>query len=242
MVATSELADKLIVITGARGGIGCATARLCHEAGARLILLDIATPETVASRLGALASIAVIHQVDSTDRSEVERIAREIGPVYGVVDTAALCPAGDWLEPGWDDVLERTLAVNIKGPINVTRAFFPGMVERGEGRIVLCGSVAGWMGGILSGPDYAFTKGGIHAFVRWLSRRGAPHNVLVNGVAPGATDTGMIQGKGYNSESLPLRRFADPEEIAGAIVFLLGKGGSYMSGSILDVNGGVYFH
>lgn len=241
-MAETRLTDKRIVIAGAGGGIGSAVARVCHASGAQLVLLDIEKPDHVASRLGSAARGAMIYQVDNTDRSAVERIAQEIGPVYAVVDTAALCPAGDWLDPDWDEVLERTLAANIKGPINLTRAFFPGMVERGEGRIVLCGSVAGWMGGILSGPDYAFTKGGVHAFVRWLSTRGAPHNVLVNGIAPGATDTGMIHGKGYNSQSLPMKRFAEPEEIAAAICFLLGSGGSYMSGSIIDVNGGVFFH
>lgn len=236
-----ELTGRRIVISGATGGIGCATARLCHSRGARLVLLDIASPEDVSVRLGAAASGAVIRQVDSTDRLAVERIAEEVGPVFGLVDTAAVCPPGDWLDPDWDRILERTLSINIKGPINLTRAFFPGMVASGEGRIVLCGSVAGWMGGIRSGPDYAFTKGGMHAFIRWLSRQGAPHNVLVNGVAPGATDTGMIQGRGYVAESLPLGRFAEPAEIAAAILFLLGAG-SYVSGAIIDVNGGVFFH
>lgn len=237
----SGLAGKRIVISGAGGGIGSAVASLCHAAGARLVLLDISPMDAVRTRLGTIASDAIIRQVDTSDRKAVEHVAAEVGPVYGLVDAAAVCPPGDWLDPGWDDVLEQTLSINVKGPINLTRAFFSGMVERGEGRIVLCGSVAGWMGGIQSGPDYAFAKGGVHAFVRWLARRGAPHNVLVNGVAPGATDTGMIQGKGYDAGALPLRRFAEPAEVASSIAFLLGDGGSYMSGAILDVNGGVHY-
>jgi NAD(P)-dependent dehydrogenase (short-subunit alcohol dehydrogenase family) len=235
------LTGKRVVITGAGGGIGSATASLCHALGARLVLLDVASPEQVEARLGMAASDAIVRQVDCSDRAAVQDVAEDVGPIYGLVDAAAICPPGNWLDPGWDDILERTLAVNVKGPVNLTRAFFPGMVERGEGRIVLCGSVAGWMGGIRSGPDYAFSKGGVHAFVRWLASRGAPHNVLVNGVAPGATDTAMIQGKGYESSDLPLGRFADPFEVASAIVFLLGEA-SYMSGSILDVNGGVHYH
>lgn len=236
-----KLEGRRIVISGAAGGIGGATAKFCHSCGADLILLDIVPPEEVSARLGPAADGAVIRQVDSTDRRAVERIAKEVGTVFGLVDTAAICPPGDWLDPDWDRVLERTLSINIKGPINLTRAFFPGMIGSGEGRIVLCGSVAGWMGGIRSGPDYAFTKGGMHAFVRWLSRQGAPHNVLVNGVAPGATDTSMIQGRGYVAEGLPMGRFAEPKEIAAAILFLL-SAGSYVSGAILDVNGGVFFH
>lgn len=234
------LAGRRIVISGAGGGIGGALAGLCHAAGAHLVLLDISPVETLRARLGPIASGAIIRQVDISNRTAVERVATEVEPVYGLVDAAAICPPGDWLDPGWDDTLDRTLRINVKGPIHLTRAFFPGMIKRGEGRIVLCGSVAGWMGGIQSGPDYAFAKGGVHAFVRWLARRGAPHNVLVNGVAPGATDTGMIQGKGYDASALPLRRFAEPVEVALSIAFLLGDGGSYMSGSILDVNGGVH--
>jgi 3-oxoacyl-[acyl-carrier protein] reductase len=148
----------------------------------------------------------------------------------------------DWMADDWDEGLERVLAVNVRGPLNLTRAFFPGMAARGEGRIVLTGSVAGWMGGVLSGPHYAFSKGGIHAFTRWLARRGAPHNVLVNAIAPGAVATGMTIGTEYEKTPQPLGHMAAPEEIAGAALFLASPAASFMTGSVMDVNGGVFFH
>lgn len=91
-------------------------------------------------------------------------------------------------------------------------------------------------------PNCAFSKGGIRAFVRWLSRQGAPHNVLVNGIAPGPVDTEMTAGKGYDPTAYPLKRMAKPEEIAAIAVFLCGAGAGYVSGAIFDVNGGTHFH
>jgi NAD(P)-dependent dehydrogenase (short-subunit alcohol dehydrogenase family) len=150
--------------------------------------------------------------------------------------------ADDWMADDWEASLDRVIAVNVKGPINVTRAFFPGMIARREGRIVLCGSVAGWMGGVRSGPHYAFSKGGLHAFVRWLSRQGAPHNVLVNGIAPGPVDTAMTKGQGYDPKQYPLGRMAAPEEVAAAALYLCSASAGYFSGAFLDINGGIYFH
>lgn len=237
-----DLAGKRILVTGAAGGIGGATIRLCLLQGAQVVGVDIIDAANIRKSLGSCADSVEVHSLDVTVRADVESLIAGIGPIFGLVDTAAICPDGEWTDDGWDAILDRTLNVNIKGPINLTRALLPGMAERGEGRMVLCGSVAGWMGGIRSGPHYAFTKGGMHAFIRWLSQRAAPQNVLVNGLAPGAVDTGMIRGKGYDPTNYPMRRLATPEEIAAAAVFFLGPGASYASGAILDINGGVFFH
>jgi NAD(P)-dependent dehydrogenase (short-subunit alcohol dehydrogenase family) len=160
----------------------------------------------------------------------------------GLIDTAAICPYDDWMAEGWDDTLDQVIRANVKGPINLTRAFLPGMIAATEGRIVLCGSVAGWMGGLRSAPHYVFSKGGVHAFVRWLAQRGAPHNVLVNGIAPGPVDTGMTSGKGYEPQRYPLKRLAIPEEIGATALFLCSAAGGYASGAIFDINGGTHFH
>ncbi|WP_407520027.1 SDR family NAD(P)-dependent oxidoreductase [Methylobacterium oryzisoli] len=238
-----DLTGRRILISGAAGGIGSATARLCARQGARLVLVDVVAEEETARRLGpALAGAAEIHSLDTGCRQAVTRMAEAVGPVYGLIDAAAIAPFDDWMAEEWDEALDRVIRANVKGPINLTRAFLPGMIARAEGRIVLCGSVAGWMGGIRSGPHYAFSKGGLHAFVRWLSRQGAPHNVLVNGIAPGPVETGMTAGKGYDPQLYPLKRMAKPEEIAATAVFLCGAGGGYASGAIFDINGGTHFH
>lgn len=238
-----DLTGRRIAITGAAGGIGSATARLCAAQGARLVLADRLSIEEIRDRVGAdVAGHAAIHSLDTGCRRAVTAFAAEVGPVYGLIDTAAIAPADDWMAEDWDEALDAVIRANVKGPINLARAFLPGMVAAGEGRIVLCGSVAGWMGGIRSGPHYAFSKGGLHAFVRWLSRQGAPHGVLVNGIAPGPVETGMTAGKGYDPQAYPLRRMARPEEIAATAVFLCGAGAGYASGAIFDINGGTHFH
>jgi NAD(P)-dependent dehydrogenase (short-subunit alcohol dehydrogenase family) len=237
-----DLSGRRILIAGAAGGIGGATARLCARHGAKLVLADIVGARAIEDRLGDLGGSAEIHRLDSSRRSEVEEFATRVGRVYGLIDAAAIAPEDDWMADDWEASLDRVIQANVKGPINLTRAFLPGMIAQAEGRIVLCGSVAGWMGGIRSGPHYAFSKGGVHAFVRWLSRQGAPHNVLVNGIAPGPVETAMTAGRGYDPAAYPLKRMAKPEEIAAAAVFLCSPGGGYASGAILDINGGTHFH
>ena len=166
-----DLTGKRILISGAAGGIGSATARLCSEQGARLVLIDLVSVDLIRDRVGEkAASVAEIYSLDTGSRQEVTQASQEIGSVFGLIDTAAIAPFDDWMADDWDDALEQVIRANIKGPINLSRAFLPAMIENGEGRIVLCGSVAGWMGGIRTGPHYAFSKGGIHSFVRWLSR------------------------------------------------------------------------
>ena len=237
-----DLTGRRILISGAAGGIGSATARLCSEQGARLVLIDLVSVDLIRDRVGEkAASVAEIYSLDTGSRQEVTQASQEIGSVFGLIDTAAIAPFDDWMADDWDDALDQVIRANIKGPINLSRAFLPAMIENGEGRIVLCGSVAGWMGGIRTGPHYAFSKGGIHSFVRWLSRQGAPHNVLVNGIAPGPVATGMTEGKGYNPNDYPLKRMAKPEEIAATAVFLCGAGAGYASGAIFDINGGTHF-
>jgi NAD(P)-dependent dehydrogenase (short-subunit alcohol dehydrogenase family) len=238
-----DLTGRRILISGAAGGIGSATARLCARQGAQLVLVDIVSKEQIRDSVGTgVADLAEIHSLDTGSRPDVKALAQQTGAVYGLIDTAAIAPHDDWMAEDWEEALDRVIRANIKGPINLSRAFLPGMTAAGEGRIVLCGSVAGWMGGLRTGPHYAFSKGGIHAFVRWLSRQGAPHNVLVNGIAPGPVETAMTEGKGYDTQLYPLKRMAKPEEIAATAVFLCGAGSGYASGAIFDINGATHFH
>lgn len=237
-----SLDGQTILITGAAGGIGGATARLCAAQGAgRLVLADRESSERIAGHVGALDAPFSCHRLDVSDRAAVERLVREAGEIDALIDMAAICPADDWMNEDWDAALQRVLDVNVRGPINLTRAVLPGMAARGRGRIVLCGSIAGWMGGVASGPHYAFSKGGLHAFVRWLARRGTPQGVLVNAIAPGPVETPMTAGRDYRPEQYPLRRMALPEEIAAAAAFLVSPGAGYVSGAVLDVNGALHY-
>jgi NAD(P)-dependent dehydrogenase (short-subunit alcohol dehydrogenase family) len=236
-----DLTGQRILVTGAAQGIGAATATLCASLGAELILVDLASSAALVEAIRNAGGSARAHTADASRRADMERLAGEVGPIDALVLNAALCPWNeDWLAPQWDASFERVMAVNVLGPIHAARAFLPGMIERRRGHIVLVGSLAGRMGGLIAGPHYVASKGGVHALVKWLARQAAPHEVLVNGIAPASVATPLMQGQPVDLARIPLGRMARPEEIAAPIAFLCSAAASYICGAVLDVNGGVY--
>jgi NAD(P)-dependent dehydrogenase (short-subunit alcohol dehydrogenase family) len=236
-----DLSGQRILVTGSASGIGAATAKICASVGAAVILLDLDGAQTVAESIIAGGGAAEAFDADASSRSEIERIAAKVGRVDGLVLNAAICPFGeDWYAPDWDESFERVMSVNVLGPIHAARTFLPGMIERRHGRIVMVGSLAGRMGGLIAGPHYVASKGGLHALVKWLARQAAPHGVIVNGIAPASVETPMMRGQPVDIDRIPLGRRARPEEVAWPIAFLCSSAASYICGAVLDVNGGVY--
>ncbi len=241
MISGFDLAGETILITGAARGIGAATARICASLGASVILLDLEGAGAVADEIAAGGGRAKAFDTDVSSRTEIERLGASAGRVDGLVLNAAICPFGeDWQAPDWDESFERVMNVNVLGPIHAARAFLPGMIERQHGRIVMVGSLAGRMGGLIAGPHYVASKGGLHALVKWLARQAAPHGVIVNGVAPASVETPMMEGQPVDIGRIPVGRLARPEEVAWPIAFLCSPAASYICGAVLDVNGGVY--
>ncbi|MVW70983.1 SDR family NAD(P)-dependent oxidoreductase [Bordetella sp. 15P40C-2] len=241
-ISTPPLAGTRVLISGAAGGIGAATARLCGAFGARLTLTDIAPPARLEAIAHGLPGVDAVERCDVSDRAAVDDLVRRHGPFQALADTAGICPYDeDWMDPDWNEVeFMRVMRVNVLGPINLVRAVMPAMMEHGYGRIALCGSIAGWTGGLRAGPHYAASKGGVHALVRWFAQRGMPHGVTVNGVAPGPVSSGMTEGHGYDAQAYPMKRMGQPEEIAGVLAFLCSPAASYLAGTMVDVNGGTY--
>jgi NAD(P)-dependent dehydrogenase (short-subunit alcohol dehydrogenase family) len=236
-----DLAGDRILVTGAARGIGAATAEICASLGADMILVDLADAAEVADSIASRGGKAVAMRADAADRAAVERIAKDVGPIDGLVLNAAVCPFGeDWQAPGWDESFRHVLDVNVLGPIHAARAFLPGMIERGHGRIVMVGSLAGRMGGLIAGPHYVASKGGLHALVKWLARQAGPSGVIVNGVAPASVETPMMAGQSVDTSRIPLGRRARAEEVGWPIAFLCSPAASYICGVVLDVNGGVH--
>lgn len=237
-----DLSGKTVLITGAAGAIGAATARLCGAMGARLVLADLAAPEKLVAELAAGGVEASAHAVDVTDRRAVEAWVASVDRLDALVANAGYCPWDDWTEDDWDETFKRVMDVNVQGVFHVVRAALPRMVEARGGRIVVVTSIAGRIGGMRSSPHYVAAKGGLNSFVKWAARRVAGSGVLVNAVAPGATKSAMTAHQTYDLSGIPVGRMAEPEEMAGPIAFLLSPAASYVCGAILDVNGGVYMN
>lgn len=237
------LTNKTIVITGAAGGIGSELSRVCAELGANLVLIDLEEPLSLANELRAARNISVITAaLDVRDRAGVESLLKQIPEIDAIVANAGFCPWDDWNDSNWDEVFRTTIDINALGVINFARPGLQRLIEQGFGRMIVVSSVAARMGGLKASPHYVVAKAGLNGLVKWLARHAAPHGVLVNGVAPGATITGMTRGQVFDTETIPIKRFATPREIALPIAFLCSEASSYICGTILDVNGGVYMN
>jgi 2-hydroxycyclohexanecarboxyl-CoA dehydrogenase len=244
--------DKVALVTGAGRGIGEAIADRLAAQGASVAVCDLDAEAAgkvaglLAERYGVRAAGVGADISDSAAvRTAVERVAAELGPVDVLVNNAAVDVIGrfaDSSEETWD----RIIAVNLRGTITMTRAVLDPMIERGGGRIVHIASDAGRVGS--SGEVvYSATKGGVIAFGKALAREVARHGITVNSVCPGPTDTALLgqvaeySQKMYDAtvRAIPLRRVAQPADIAGVVAFLASDDAAYMTGQTLSVSGGL---
>lgn len=239
---TLSLVGRRIVVTGAASGIGRATARAAAELGATLLLTDRSSLSEVRAELEAGSTSVDTLEGDLAQEGFVERLIAK-GPINGLAHCAGILgrtPLHKASSPR--QRFHETMDVNVRVPIELGLAFIEHMSTHGGGSIVMIGSVAGRTGGTsLSTPvDYAASKGAVHVAVRWLSRQGVGRGVLVNGVAPGPIRTPMTAGSTVDPALLPRGRMGTPEEIAWMVMMLLTPAASYVSGAILDCNGGSY--
>jgi NAD(P)-dependent dehydrogenase (short-subunit alcohol dehydrogenase family) len=238
--AALSLAGKRICVTGAASGIGRATAHAAAELGASLLVTDRAPLAEVRRELEAKgASVDALEGDLVADGFADKLIAR--GPIDGLAHCAGVLGRKPMLEAANPrERFQQTMDVNAYVPIMLGSAMIEHMAGRGGGKIVMIGSTAGRAGGTsLSTPiDYAASKGAVHVVIRWLSRNAVGRGVLVNGVAPGPIETAMTAGNTVDPKTLPLGRRGRPEEIAWLIMMLLTPAAGYVSGAVLDCNGG----
>ncbi|GEM_PF-850894 len=238
-----NLTGQRIVLTGAASGIGRATASVLASLGADLVLADVAGLDATLTDLAAKGVSATAVQGDLLAPGGIERLF-EFGPVNAVAHCAGVVPKqGPWADdPDWEVRFARTMAVNVRLPIELGDSAIAHMAANGGGRVILVGSLAGLNGGTLTTtpPDYVASKGGLHALVRLLARKAAPSGVMVNAVAPGPVATPFSANIDFPRENFPLGRMARADEIAWPIAFLCTPAASNFLGEIVNVNGGVY--
>jgi 2-hydroxycyclohexanecarboxyl-CoA dehydrogenase len=234
------------LVTGAGRGIGAAIAARLADAGARVAVCDL-DAETATATAGSLATDSLGVQVDVSDSAAVAAAVADIGEALGPVSILVNNAGFDVIEPFMDTVeatWDRLWQVNLKGQIICCQTVLrEHMIPSGRGRIVNIGSDAGRVGST-GEAVYSATKGGVIAFTKTLAREMARHQITVNCVCPGPTDTALL---GQFSESLrgslakviPLRREGQPSDIAAMVGFLVSDDASYVTGQTISVSGGL---
>lgn len=237
------MSSGIAVVTGAAGGIGSSICRRLAADGYRVAAtdLDAESCKRLAEELGGTA-----HALDVTDASASAALAAELGEVAVVVNNAGWDRFMPFLETT-PELWEKLLRINLFGQIAVAHAFARGMAERGRGVIVNVSSDAGKVGST-GETVYAAAKGGVITFTRSLAREVARHGVRVNCVCPGPTDTPFLdvfQSEGGQkvvdamTRAVPMRRLAQPDEIAAAVAFLASDDARFITGQALSVSGGL---
>lgn len=242
-----DLSGQRVLVTGAAGAIGDATARACATMGAQLVLVDLKEPDALASELREAGISVAAYALDNSLRADVDALIGSLDPLDALADCCGYYVKGDWMagDDDWERVYRMSMDVNILGPINLVRACLPGMIARKRGRIALVGSMAGRNGGstLAVEPAYVASKGGLHALVRYFARQAAPHGVVVNAIAPGPILTPLLvsANQPFDLDAYPMKRLGQPDEIAWPLAFLCSEATGFLTGSIIDVNGGMAF-
>jgi NAD(P)-dependent dehydrogenase (short-subunit alcohol dehydrogenase family) len=247
------LAGKTAVISGAASprGIGLATARLFAKHGARVAILDL---DEAAAR-DAAAGLGPEHRgfaCDVTDPAACKEAARRVLEAFGQVDVlinnAGISQPVRTMEITPED-LHRIMAVNLDGVLYLSQALIPHMRERKQGSIACMSSVSAQRGGgIFGGPHYSAAKAGVLGLAKAMARELGPDGIRVNCVTPGLIQTDITGGKLTDEmrreiiKGIPLNRLGDAEDVANIYLFLASDLSSYVTGAVIDVNGGMLIH
>lgn len=239
--APARLDGQVALVTGAAGGIGRATSLALAEAGATVIATDIVDNADFGR------ADVTYRRYDVTSADETAALIADLCDKHGRIDVLVLCagtishrPLGESTDEEWRSILD----VNLMGVVNPVRAVFPVMEAQGYGKMVALGSIAAKIGGVASGPSYVAAKSAVHGLMKWVAKAGASKGIYASIVAPGPVETPMWQTVTQRAApspngNVPLGRFGQPEDIAQAILFLSSPASNWITGTVLDVNGGM---
>lgn len=245
-----NFADKVIVITGGSQGIGRKIALEFGNANGIVNIFDIniEAAENTSKEIKAFGAKSNAYEVNVTDRESISKAIKAVVDVYGRIDilinsagVVSPKPFIDVTEKDWDFIMN----VNLKGVFQICHEVFPIMMNQKYGKIVNIASVAGKKGGGFFGNSvYGASKAGVIGLTKGLAREGGPYGINVNAICPGPTDTHMLDDLDADARKklindIPLRKFAQPKDIANVVLFMASDLAGHVSGEITDVDGGV---
>ena len=247
-----DLSGKVAVVTGGTRGIGMMVARGLLQAGAR-VYISSRKPEAGDAAVAELSQFGKVVSIpaDLSSEAECTRLAAEVGAREDELHILVNNAGATWGEPletfpesAWDKVLD----LNLKSPFFLTRAFLPLLQEAGTqddpARVINIGSIDGLHVPPMNTYSYSSSKAALHHLTRVLARELGPKHITVNAVAPGPFESKMMAatldafGKEIAARS-PLGRIGRPDDMAGVAVFLASRAGSYVTGSVIAVDGGI---
>ncbi len=246
------LDSKNVIVTGGAGAIGAAICRRFAGYGARVGVFDknFEGAKKIAAEIKGFASGVDITDYEAVGK-EIGRFEKECGPIDILVNNA-----------GWDkfvnfvdttpDLWNQVIAINLRGPLNMSHFVLKGMVARGSGRVVNIASDAGRVGSSQEAV-YSACKGGIIAFTKTVAREVARKGITLNTVCPGPTDTPLLAAVAGDDErgqkvraalvgAIPMKRVGQPEDIPGAVCFLASDDAGFITGQTISVSGGLTMH
>jgi 3-oxoacyl-[acyl-carrier protein] reductase len=242
-----KLTNKIAIITGGAQGIGLATAELMASKGAVAVIGDLSIAKSNELKKREFSGEGSLYEgrLDVADEENVKKFVKMVADKFGKIDilvnNAGICrnalPFEEIPRKSWDKVFN----VNTFGTINCTNAVIPYMKSQRSGKIVNSTSVAAEVGGIRTEASYGVSKAANICLTMSLAKYLGPYNINVNAVSPGVIDTPMTDAlESADIKSIPLGRIGKPEDVANTILFLVSDLSDYLTGVVIDVNGGMY--